>query len=383
VILTLKREMKRRELILGGVQLGSLAAIPDLLAQGVTGVNPRSLKARAVPCGLKVGVMAVKPQLQDPGWAAAVTTNFQMLTPGNELKWARVHPTPDTYDFSDADWMVAFAERNRMLIHGHNLCWNADATNPAWLSSTLTKQNAGQYLTQHIATVMGRYKGRIDSWDIVNEPVVPWSKRPDGLYPGIWLNLLGAEYIDIAFHAAAAADPAALRVLNIYYVEQGTTDGDKARRDNLLLLQQCKRRGVPIQAVGIESHLDASAPAGGPALNQFLSEIRALGFQVLITELDVNDTRVPGEVQARDLAVAKCYSDYVLNVVPAGHVERLIFWTVSDKGNWMNSLHSPNFQRPDGSSHRPGLLDSGLMEKPAFGAVAEAITRVCPGRARR
>jgi endo-1,4-beta-xylanase len=137
---------------------------------------------------------------------------------------------------------------------------------------------------------------------VVNEPIVPWSKRDDGLYPGIWLNLLGPEYIEIAFHAAAAADPKALRVLNTYYVEQGTPDHEKGRRDNLRFLQQCKRRGVPIQAIGIESHLDASLPPGGPALRRFVDEVRALGLQVLITELDVNDSQVTGNLQDRGMS---------------------------------------------------------------------------------
>jgi endo-1,4-beta-xylanase len=375
--------MRRRDFIVGGLRMGSLAAMPDLLANAAAGANPRPLKALGAPCGMKLGMMAVRQQLQDPAWANAVTTNFQLLTPGNELKWSRVHPTPDAFNFNDADWMVDFAERNGMLIHGHNLCWNAEGNYLKWLGSTLTRENAQQYLTQHISTVVGRYKGRIDSWDVVNEPVVPWSKRPDGLYPGVWLNVLGPQYIEIAFHAAAAADPAALRVLNIYYVEHATPDGDKARRDNLVLLQQLKRRGVPIQAVGIESHLDASVAPGGAALTRFLDNVRALGLQVLITELDVNDTHVAGDRQARDAAVAQCYADYLTNVVPAGHVERLIFWTLSDKGNWMNSLHVPNFQRADGDSHRPGLLDDSLAQKPAFRAVSDAIVRVCPDHERR
>jgi endo-1,4-beta-xylanase len=145
-------------------------------------------------------------------------------------------------------------------------------------------------------------------------------------------------------------------------------------------LQQCIRRGVPIQAVGIESHLDASQPPGGADLARFLHDVRALGLEVLITELDVNDTQVPGNFQARDAVVAKCYSDYLLDVVPAAHVNRLVFWTASDKGNWLNSVHSPKFQRADGAPHRPGLLDENLIPKPAYTAVSEAIERICVNR---
>ncbi len=374
--------MERRDFLMHSLKLGAVAAVPAALPAGLTGIvsaatKTDSLKALGAACGLKIGVQEEMKPLQDPSFAQSVIANFNLLTPGNELKWARLRPAPDSYNFADADWMVNFAQTNGMLVHGHNLCWNAPNATPAWFASTLTKQNARQYLTDHITTVMTRYKGRIDSWDVVNEAVVPWSKRPDGLYPGIWVDLLGPEYIDIAFHAAAAADPKALRVLNIYDVEQNIPDHDKGRRDNLQLLQQCLQRKVPIQAIGIESHLNASQPLGGDALNQFLTQVRGLGLQVMITELDVNDSLVPGDVLARDAAVAKCYSDYLTSVVPAGKVNQMIFWSATDRGNWLNSMKGPAFQRADGSLHRPGLLDTNLLEKPAYHAVASAISNVC------
>lgn len=372
--------MKRREFIQSSLQWGCMTAMPAILLDSAVAATTPSFKALGARCGLKVGVQSVRAQLQNPYLAKLVSANFGMLTPGNELKWARLRPGPDSYNFNDADWMVGFAQQNGMLVHGHNLCWNAEGTNPPWFASVLSKENARQYLTQHITTVMGRYRGMVDSWDVVNEPVVPWSKRDDGLYPGIWLSLLGPEYIDIAFRAAAAADPKALRVLNVYYIEQGIPDHEKGRRDNLRLLQQCVRRGVPIQAVGIESHLDAAQPAGGADLNRFLDQVRALGLRVMVTELDVNDTQVAGSPEVRDSVVARCYSDYLLDVMPAGHIDQLIFWTLSDKGNWLNSVRAPKFQRPDGALHRPGLLDDNLKEKPAYSAVAAAIEKICADR---
>ncbi len=373
--------MRRRDFLVDSLRLGTLAAMPAGLTDLALAAKSDSLKALSGSCGLKIGVQAEKGPLQNSSFAQAVTANFNLLTPGNELKWARLRPAPDAYNFADGDWMVEFAQKSGMLVHGHNLCWNAPTTNPAWFASTLTKQNARQYLTDHITTVMTHYQGRIDSWDVVNEPVVPWSKRPDGLYPGKWVDLLGPEYIDIAFHAAAAADPKALRVLNIYDVEQGIPDHDTGRANNLKLLQQCLQRKVPIQAIGIESHLNASQPLGGDSLSQFLQQVRGLGLQVLITELDVNDSQVPGDVPARDAAVAKYYSDYLTSVVSAGKVNQLIFWTACDKGNWLNSMKAPAFQRADGSLHRPGLLDTNLMEKPAYHAVSAAISNICQSHA--
>ena len=98
-----------------------------------------------------------------------------------------------------------------ILVSGHNLCWNSQAAAPTWFKSVLNKWNAHRYLTEHITTVMRRsMPGALTTWDVVNEPTVFWSKRPDKLYPGIWLDLLGPTYIDTAFHAAAAANRRAL-----------------------------------------------------------------------------------------------------------------------------------------------------------------------------
>jgi endo-1,4-beta-xylanase len=247
---------------------------------------------------------------------------------------------------------------------------------PAWFKSTLNKSNANRYLTEHITTVMRRYAGRIDSWDVVNEPTVFWSKRDDRLYPGIWLNLLGTEYIDIAFHAATDADPKALRVLNVYNVEQGKPEHEITRKATIGLLKQLRARGVPVQAVGIESHLDASVPLGGAEYNSFLQQIRDMGLQILITELDINDTGVQGDFQTRDQVVAKMYQDYLLEVLPVSDAKRVVFWTPSDKPEW-DWLNYPKNARADQTPHRPGLLDNAMNRKPAYNAVQSALTEIC------
>jgi endo-1,4-beta-xylanase len=254
---------------------------------------------------------------------------------------------------------------------------------PNWFRSTLNKSNASRYLTEHITTVMRHYSGRIDSWDVVNEPTVFWSKRSDGLYPGIWLDLLGPTYIDIAFHAAAAADPRALRVLNVYDVEQGTPEHETTRRTTIGLLKQLLARGAPVQAVGMESHLDASLPPGGIGLITFIKQVRDMGLQMLITELDINDTHVEGDFQTRDEVVASAYYEYLMRVVPTSGTKRVIFWTPSDKWDWLNSTNVPHGERADKTPHRPGLFDDTMERKPAFGAVQSALREICASEAWR
>jgi endo-1,4-beta-xylanase len=206
---------------------------------------------------------------------------------------------------------------------------------------------------------MTHYKGRISSWDVVNEPVVPWSRRSDSLYPGIWLDLLGTEYIDIAFHAAAAADPSALRVLNIYNVEQGTSDDELTRGKTLTLLKQLIARGAPVQAVAFESHLDAAEPFGGTAFQQFINEIRAMKLKVLITELDVKENRAVGDSLSWDRTAAQYYKDYLTEVIQAADPEFVIFWTVNDR--WENGKRIQ------------GLMQNSMSPRLTYSAAAQAL----------
>jgi endo-1,4-beta-xylanase len=156
-------------------------------------------------------------------------------------------------------------------------------------------------------------------------------------------------------------------------VEQDNPDFARTRELTLILLQQLLKRGVPVQAIGIESHLDAAAPFGGPAFLEFIKKVRVLGLQVLITELDVDDSKVQGDEKERDRVVAQCYYDYLTQVVPAGKTDRIVFWTPSDRWDWLNSMQPAKFHRVDGKPHRPGLLDDALHRKPAMDAVAAAL----------
>lgn len=360
-------------------------AIPSAvssLARRTFPAVPGFLKDAGTECGINIGLQAERAELEFPGFAQIVKENFNLMTPGNELKWPRIHPTPDSFNFTDGDWMVDFCESNRLMVHGHNLCWNSPSANPAWFHTVLDKSNASRYLTEHITTVMRHYSGRVDSWDIVNEPTVFWSRRPDGLYPGIWLNLLGPTYIDVAFHAAAAADPKALRIMNVYDVEHGIADHEKNRTATVRLLEELLDRGVPIQAVGVESHLDTTLPPGGAGLSRFIKQVRDMGLQMLITELDVNDTGVQGSFQERDEVVAKTYGNYLMEVVPSSGTKNVIFWTPTDKWDWLNSIHSAKFERADKTMHRPGLLDYTMQRKPAFGTVHSTVEEICAKQGR-
>jgi endo-1,4-beta-xylanase len=346
------------------------AAIGAVCLRGSHAETTQPLRALVRPY-VRVGAQATYRDLQDPRVAAFLASNFNTLTAGAELKWDALRPTPDSYNFTRADWMVAFAEQHGMRFRGHNLCWNHWL--PGWVQRSVTKANAERTLTDHIATVVGRYKGRIDSWDVVNEPLGTWYSAATGQPPRPWLDLIGPAYLDVAFHAAAQADPGALRVLNFDRLEQGS-DGE--RRSALATIEGMVRRGVPIQAVGFESHLTAWDSVENASQDRLIQAIRALGLKILITELDVNDARIAGGIAECDRAVAAAYFDYLTKMVPRMGCEQVVFWTPWDGDDWLDSLHGANFDRADGVPHRAGLVDAAVRPKPAYFAVARALKQV-------
>jgi len=360
--------MKRRAFLRQGI--ASSALLFQLRVNGVEAESstPIPLKNIVQGKGLYVGAQATKGQLSREDLGEFVANNFNMLTAGLELKWAALRPTPATFDFGGADWMVDFAAKKSMRFHGHNLCWNV--SNPKWFSTVLNPSNSRRMLEEHITTVAKRYSGRVDAWDVVNEPIDLRSPRPDGLHTGPWLDMLGPEYIDIAFHAAAAADPGAIRVLNIYQVEQDQDRSDFVRRATIDHLKEWLKRGVPIQAIGLQSHIGTSLPLASESRDQFVRKVRDMGLEVMITELDVNDSHLVDTASAndRDKIVAGYYYDYLTDVVPLGKTKRITFWTVTDKFNWIDAGSSQGPGR-----HRPGLLDTDMRPKPVYDAVAKAL----------
>lgn len=348
----------RRSLLSSGLKLVAGAAFSPAFLTRANAAPEQALKSSAKPCGWQVGLAVDNSKLQNPQYAQAVIANFNLVTLSG-LKWDRLHPQPQKFDFSEADAGMQFAVAHGIRVHGHNLCWNNPQAYPAWFKTEMNKTNAEKYLVSHINTVAGRYKGKVDSWDVVNESVVGWSKENGLLYPGVWLSALGPQYIDIAFHAAQQADPAALRVLNIYHVEQESEDSTKTRSAILALLQQLITRKVPIQAVGIESHLDVMQGLGEAAYRQFLHEIHSLGLQIMITELDVKESRATGSSMDWDRQVAKCYRDYLDDLLPYCNAHRTIFWSLQDR--W------------DGNRRVQGLLQSDFSPRLNFGAAATAL----------
>lgn len=282
------------------------------------------------------------------------------------MKWHALRPTPDTYNFQPADAILAFATAHKQRMRGHNLCWHQAL--PDWFKTTVTRANARQVLTDHIRRVAGHFAGKLHSWDVVNEAVEPRDGRSDGLRKSPWLELVGPDYIEIAFQTTRLADSSALLTYNDYGIELDTPEQATKREQVLALVRKLKLRGAPIHAVGVQSHLTAGDPAPGNGLRDFVRELGAMDLQVFITELDISDHKLPGTVAERDAAVAKLYGDYLRLMLAEPNVTAVLTWGITDKYTWLNHDHA----RGDGQPQRPLPFDPDYKPVPAFFAMRNA-----------
>ncbi|MGA9670234.1 MAG: endo-1,4-beta-xylanase [Terracidiphilus sp.] len=299
------------------------------------------------------------------------------------MKWGPLRPTPDTFDFTQADRLMRFASLANQRVRGHNLCWHENV--PGWLKTTANKNNARQILTHHIEVVAGHFRGQLHSWDVVNEAIKPQDGLPDGLRKTIWLDLIGPDYLELAFRTAAAADPQTKLTYNDYGIELDTPEQTEKRAQVLALLRRFKTNGVPVHAVGVQSHLDATGPQPGKGLREFIREAAKMDLEVYITEMDVNTHAVVGGPDAQDAAVAKVYRDYLRLVLAEPNVPIALTWGISSVNSWLNKLHGSQSTRADGARERPLPFDDNLKPTPAFAALREAIDATRPiitGRAK-
>ena len=327
------------------------------------------LRARAAAAGLLYGAAAAPGPLQnDAAYAAAFAEECGILVPENALKFGPVHPEPERYNFGPGDALADFARKNQMKMRGHTLVWHSQLA--PWVASTMNKENARAFLEGHIRAVMGHYKGRMHSWDVVNEAVHPPDQREDGLRNTPWLKNLGPEYLDIAYTTAAGVDPDALLVYNDYGLDYDTPEEETKRTAVLTLLRGLKKRGIPVQGFGMQAHLSSSRQQNfKPAiLERFFGEIAGLGLKILITELDVADQSLPADEAERDRGVAEIYETYLTTALKSEALIAVLTWGITDRYTWLAGQK----RRSDGAPVRVLPLDRDYHRKPAWQAIAKA-----------
>ncbi|WP_030597788.1 endo-1,4-beta-xylanase [Streptomyces fulvoviolaceus] len=333
--------------------LAGAAAVGALLTAGATTARAADVPLRDLAdAKSKVMGTAVTGSKLTGTYGDIAGAQFNWLTPGNAMKWGSVEPTRGTYNWAEADQIVAFAEAHGQQVRGHTLAWHSQ--NPSWLTNgTWTSAELSQLLNDHIALEVGRYKGRLAAWDVVNEPF-----NEDGTYrQTLWYNGLGTGYIAQALTAARAADPDAELYINDYNVE-----GVNAKSTALYnLVKSLKEQGVPIDGVGLQAHLILGQVPS--TLQQNIQRFADLGVDVAITELDIRMT-LPSD----STKLAQQAADYkaVMNAcVAVTRCTGVTVWGFTDSDSWIPDTF------PGQGAATP--YDENYAPKPAYYAIAEAL----------
>lgn len=335
--------------------------------QDVSGA--RSLKAHARRHGLIFGSAVIIRNVQnDPDYAELISEQCAIVVPTSELKWIALRPSPDRYDFTRPDFLLAWATARHILMRGHNLCWHQSV--PAWIQTAENRPNTRRFFVDHITTVCKHYAGRLHSWDVVNEAILPSDGLPGGLRKSFWYEQMGPDYIELAFRTARAADPHARLTYNDYGVEYDNAEDAERRRCILELLRGLKKRNVPIDALGIQSHVKAAQPyTFGKGLADYIESARQMGLEVYLTELDVNeDDIVTNDPVQRDKIIARTYSDYLRVALANPAVKLVLTWDLSDRFTWLNNGPTHHRKQPN-RPQRSLPFDRDYRPKEAFFAL--------------
>ena len=378
--------------------LRALATLTALTSAAVAACSPGtpSTAPTPAPATLKdafagsflVGAALNESQFteQDPRGVPIVKAQFNTVTPENILKWENVHPRPGEYAFDAPDRYVAFGEGNGMFIVGHTLVWHQQT--PRWVffdatGSRVSRDTLLARLRDHIHTVVGRYKGRIKGWDVVNEAV----DEDGSLRKSLWLEIIGPDYIEKAFEWANEADPQAELYYNDYSVENAPK-----RTGIVALVKGLQAKGIRITAVGLQGHNRLEWPTLAQQ-DSTITAFAALGVKVAITELDIDVLPRATRAQTADISVsaapaaslnpyasglpdsvqqalAKRYADlFGVYVKHKDTITRVTFWGVTDGDSWLNGWPVR------GRTSYPLLFDRAGKPKPAFDAVIRATER--------
>jgi endo-1,4-beta-xylanase len=249
---------------------------------------------------------------------------YDSVTPENAMKFAFIHPERHRYDFDDADRIVRFAREHHMKVRGHTLVWYREA--PDWVTKgKWTRPQLERVLRDHIRTVVGRYRGKVAEWDVVNEALGEDGKLRDS----VWTRVIGPDYIPLAFRWAHEADPDARLFYNDFDLEY---PGPKARAA-VDLVRRLKADGVPIDGVGIQAHeLTVHTPTT-EELDAALRSYTDLGLDVAITELDVG-VHLPAS--RRELAEQADVYRYVLDAcLDVPRCTSFTTWGFTDRHSWV------------------------------------------------
>ena len=257
-----------------------------------------TLRKLATEKGLLYGTTISAIQISgDPRFADLVLHQTGLVVAENDMKWQVMNRgARGDDDYGPADTVAAFALENNLALRGHNLLWYHRT--PNWFFDLDSRQEIESAIVERIRRLAGRYRGRVHSWDVVNEPIEPKDGRPDGLRTEVSLEMFGPDYPDLAYRTARETDPAARLVVNEYDVELDTPEQEARRTALLNLLERMRMSGTPVDAVGVQAHLSCAGgpPFSPPRLRRFLAQLADLGLTIQISEVG-GDLGIIGSAQ--------------------------------------------------------------------------------------
>lgn len=310
---------------------------------------------------------------------ANIKANYNIITPENSMKPQPTHPSEDTYNFTTPDALVKWCGENNIKVWGHTLAWHAQTApwffQPGTNGQPVTRELAMERLSNHIHTVVGRYKGRVMGWDVVNEAINDrGGGETENLRNSSWVRAIGPDYLTLAFKWAHEADPDAQLYYNDYNIDQDT-NYDRAtpqysgkHTSSMLLLKRLIKDGAPINGVGIQGHWHLYNNI--PDVEKAIADYESLGLKVSISELDVTATGensgafptrgggapiTPEAFQKQAEVYAKLFDVFNRH---AKSISRVTFWGISDRRSWR-------------SGQRPLVFDGQLQPKPALQAILD------------
>lgn len=321
---------------------------------------------------------------RDPKADSLIKLHFNTISPENMLKMGPIHPKQNEYNWEPADKYVAFGEENDMFTVGHALVWHSQA--PDWMfvdnkGDTVSRDTLLLRMQNHISAVAGRYKGKIDGWDVVNEAL-----NDDGtLRQSAWLKIIGEDFIQKAFEHARKTDPEA----ELYYNDYSLWKPEK-RAGAVRLVKNLQEKGIKVDGIGMQGHYGIDYPS----IEEIEASIEAfadLGVKVMVTELDIDLLPNPTGRQGADIVhtveaqegfnpyadglpdsvqqkLAQRYAD-IFNLFHKHRdkISRVTFWGVADHDSWLNNWPMP------GRTSYPLVFDRNYAPKPAFKAIVEAV----------
>jgi endo-1,4-beta-xylanase len=374
--------LRGRRTLVGAVAAGVMLALGGRAHGRATADG---LAAQARLAGFTFGTAVSSYRLaESPTYAAQVVAEAQLLVPEWEAKWAALQPKQGSFDFGPLTAVARFAQAHGRQLRGHALLWHQDM--PPWLVDGVSQgaASARTLLTAHLDGVLPVTRPAIRDWDVVNEAVANPAGNPftaptpamGDLRDSPWLRALGPDYIDLAFRLARERDRTLRLTYNDYGLEGDTPWAEEKRQRVLRLLRRLLQADVPVDALGLQGHLQLDEPFRPEPFAAFLTSVREMGLAVLITELDMREGHIlPPTLAERDALVAERVRAVVGTALEGG-CRTVLTWGLSDKDSWL--AREPGVMRRDGHIHRSLPLDVDGDRKPMWRALRD--TFIAGGR---